>query len=95
LPCAQINPNVKAAQPERRPPDRGWREILADGTPVWIRPVRKQDASLERAFLRHLSEQGRHDRFIGVVQAPSAAVAQHLTDVQREDQVALISTGAM
>lgn len=83
--------NVKAAQPERRPPGRGWHEVLADGTPVLIRPVRKQDASLERAFLRHLSEQGRHDRFIGVVQAPSAAVAQHLTDVQREDQVALIA----
>ena len=60
--------NLKAVRPER-PPDAGWHDTLADGTPVLIRPVRKQDASLERAFLRHLSEQGRHDRFVGVVQA--------------------------
>jgi len=82
--------NLKAVRPER-PPGAGWHDTLADGTPVLIRPVRKQDANLERAFLRHLSEQGRHDRFVGVVQAPSDAVAQHLTDVQREDQVALIA----
>jgi GNAT superfamily N-acetyltransferase len=82
---------LKMGQREQDPPGAGWQDLLSDGTPVLIRPVRKQDASLERAFLQHLSEQGRHDRFVGVVQAPSDAVAQHLTDVQREDQVALIA----
>lgn len=82
---------VKAGPGEQRPPQAGWHEILADGTPVFIRPICKDDAKLEREFLGHLSEQGRHDRFVGVVQAPSDAVAQRLTDIQRDGQVALIA----
>lgn len=84
-------PNARARQRERHPPGLGWLETLADGTPVVIRPIRKEDAGLERAFLRGLSEQARHDRFVGVVQAPSAAVAQHLTDIVSDGQVSLIA----
>lgn len=80
-----------AAQPRQCPPADGWYETLADGTPVWIRPTSKDDAPLERAFLSHLSEQGRHNRFVGVVQAPSEAVAQHLTDVRNHGSVSLIA----
>lgn len=82
---------AKAGQKDQRAQSAGWHEVLADGTPVFIRPICKQDAKLERAFLRHLSEQGRHDRFVSVVQAPSAAVALRLTDIQRDGQVALIA----
>lgn len=83
--------NVKPGHRQRSPHGVGWHEFLADGTPVWIRPIRKEDAKLERAFLRHLSEQGRHDRFVGVVQAPSEAVAQHLTNIESDGQVSLIA----
>lgn len=88
----RANPS-KAKTAHRKPhlPDVGWHELLADGTPVLIRPICKEDAKLERAFLRHLSEQGRHDRFVGVVQTPSDAVAQHLTDIHRDGQQALIA----
>lgn len=81
----------KTAHPQRRAPQAGWHDTLANGTSVFIRPIRKQDALLEREFLKRLSEQGRHDRFVGVVQAPSAAVAEHLTNIESDGQVALIA----
>lgn len=88
----RANPSkTKTEHRKPRPHGEGWHDLLADGTPVLIRPICKEDAKLERAFLRHLSEQGRHDRFVGVVQTPSDAVAQHLTDVHRDGQQALIA----
>jgi len=83
--------HAKVGHQQQQAPEGGWHEVLADGTPVWIRPIRKQDVRLEREFLRRLSEQGRHDRFVGVVQPPSAAAAQHLANIESDGQVGLIA----
>ena len=76
--------------PEQSPPAVGWQEVLADGTPVRIRPIGRRDSEVEGAFLRRLSKRALHDRFVGVVYPPSSAVARHLTDI-KGDQVSLIA----
>ena len=38
--------------------------FLADGTPLIIRPIRPEDAESEQSFVRELSEEARHFRFM-------------------------------
>ena len=88
----RANPtNAKANKRPRREPASGWHDVLADGTAVLIRPIRKKDAPLERAFLRNLSRQALHDRFVSVVHEPTDAVAQRLANVETDGNVALIA----
>lgn len=62
------------------PPLR-WTQALADGTPVTIRRIRKEDSEIERDFLRRLSEESRHNRFVDVVSSSLNGVVDRLTDV--------------
>jgi len=74
-----------------------WKEKLRDGTSVLIRPIRGEDAALERRFIETLSPQARRFRFLGGLKAPSAALLEQLThpDVQHEAAfVALVADGA-
>jgi acetyltransferase len=67
--------------PRTDQPDPGWNQRLRDGTLVHIRPIRKQDADLELAFLNGLSPEMRGLRFLGLIREPGPDVARGLTDL--------------
>jgi GNAT superfamily N-acetyltransferase len=67
-----------------------WQETLRDGTRVLIRPMRKEDASLEREFLERLSPQSRAYRFLGQVKVSDELVRQ-LTNVDSGRDLAFVA----
>lgn len=68
-----------------------WRQRLADGTPVTIRGIRKQDAVFERAFLQRLSEESRHNRFVTLVRSPVNGTLDRLTDIDFPNEIGFIA----
>ncbi len=72
-------------------PESGWIERLPDGSNVHIRPIARQDAELELAFLRELSPEFRNARFLGLAHDPSPEVARALTEIDPTHAVALIA----
>lgn len=78
------NPATPAAAPEWT-----WRETLADGTPVLIRPVRKSDGETERAFIEGLSAKAMHNRFLGQIAHPTDDFIRRMTDIDMVNDVAL------
>jgi GNAT superfamily N-acetyltransferase len=81
------------SMPNPANPDAGrewtWKETLADGTPVLIRPVRKSDGEIERAFIEGLSTKAMHNRFFGQITHPSADFIRRMTDIDMVNDVAL------
>ncbi len=65
-----------------------WDEVLRDGRHVLIRPVRKEDAAAERAFIEALSPEARRYRFLGQVSHPSDELIERFTDIDYEHEVA-------
>jgi GNAT superfamily N-acetyltransferase len=75
-------------------PSRGapsWTETLADGTHVIIRPIRKEDAGLERAFIKRLSPESRRLRFLGQMNEASDELVRALTDIDYRRDVAFVA----
>jgi GNAT superfamily N-acetyltransferase len=84
---------ARAAQPVLHE----WKETLRDGTTVLVRPIRGEDAQIERKFIEGLSAQSRRFRFLGELKTPSPALIEQLThpDPARDVAfVALIADGA-
>ena len=67
-----------------------WHETLRDGTRVLIRPIQKEDAAIERAFLERLSAGSRAFRFHGEVKV-SDAMIKRLTDVNCQRDMAFVA----
>ena len=67
-----------------------WHETLGDGTRVLVRPIRKEDAPLERAFIERLSPTSRGYRFLGQVKV-SDEMLRHLTDINYERDMAFVA----
>lgn len=67
---------------------------LSDGRAVTIRPMRKDDANLERAFLDGLSGESRYNRFMKWVATPSEQLVRFLTDVDYDRHMAFACTAA-
>ncbi len=67
-----------------------WHETLRDGTRVLIRPIAKDDAALERAFLERLSPQSRQYRFLGQVNV-SDELINRLTDIDYRHDMAFVA----
>jgi GNAT superfamily N-acetyltransferase len=91
-PRARRPVKVKAlvpAGPSRDAPH--WTEKLADGTHVIIRPIRKEDAALERAFIRRLSPESRRLRFLGQMNEASDELVRALTDIDYRRDVAFVA----
>jgi len=65
-------------------------ETLRDGTRVLIRPMRAEDASLERRFVDELSPESRSRRFLGQVN-PDDETVRRLADVDPRAGAALIA----
>lgn len=71
-----------------------WTHTLRNGVQVVIRPLGKDDAALERAFITALSAQSRRFRFLGQVGCPSDALIRSLTDIDYVHDVAFVAIAA-
>jgi GNAT superfamily N-acetyltransferase len=79
------------SRPNRAPKTLHWDETLADGTPVFIRPIGKGDAALERAFIKRLSPETRRMRFLGQLSEPSDDLVRALTDIDYQRDMAFVA----
>jgi GNAT superfamily N-acetyltransferase/acyl carrier protein len=77
----------KAAAPEQLPSTRH----LVNGTPVSVRPMRPEDASIEADFVRQLSSETRYKRFMLTLRELSPAKLEYLTEVDQVGHVALVA----
>lgn len=66
-----------------------WQQTLSDGSQVLIRPLGRQDAAAERAFIKALSPQARRNRFLGQLAQPDDTLIERLTDIDYVNDVAL------
>ena len=64
---------------------------LADGTDLVIRPIRPEDAGIEQAFVRNLSEEARYFRFMNSVQELSEAMLVRFTQIDYSREMALVA----
>jgi len=71
-----------------------WREewTLADGARVACRPIRPDDAAIEQAFVRGLSSESRHFRFMADIRELSPEMLARFTHVHYPHDLALIVT---
>lgn len=65
--------------------------LLADGTPVLIRPLRQEDRELEEDFIMRLSPDSRRYRFLGDFKQPGPALMDQLMDVDLRDRMAFVA----
>ncbi len=65
--------------------------VLADGTKLRVRPVRPEDADIERAFVASLSEQTRYFRFFYRLHQLTPAMLARFTQVDYDREVALLA----
>ena len=64
---------------------------LADGTLLHFRPIRPEDAELERAFVHGLSEQSRYFRFFYQLHELTPAMLARFTQVDYDREMALVA----
>lgn len=69
-----------------------WSEVLRDQSHVSIRPICKDDAAAERAFIEALSPQARRFRFLGQMEHPSNEMIQRFTDLDYAHDLAFAAT---
>ena len=64
---------------------------LRDGTSLHVRPIRPEDAELERAFVDGLSEQTRYFRFFYRLHELTPAMLARFTQVDYDREMALVA----
>lgn len=64
---------------------------LRDGSEVTIRVLRKEDADLDRDFIRNLSPESRWMRFLGQVGEASDSLIRRLTELDYQHDMAFIA----
>ncbi|MDR2240450.1 MAG: GNAT family N-acetyltransferase [Zoogloeaceae bacterium] len=65
---------------------------LRDGADVVIRPIRPEDAEIEQAFVRELSDDSRYNRFMGQLRELPSRKLEYLTEIDYDWHMALIAT---
>ena len=65
--------------------------VLVDGTTLDVRPIRPEDAELERGFVASLSEQTRYYRFFYRLHELSPAMLARFTQVDYDRELALLA----
>lgn len=68
-----------------------WREVLRDGSRVTIRLLHKEDAALERDFIKRLSQESRRMRFLGQIGEPGDALIHGLTELDYQHEMAFVA----
>ena len=64
---------------------------LADGTDIVIRPIRPEDAEIEQAFVRGLSNEAKYFRFMSTVHELSQEMLVRFTQIDYHNEMALIA----
>jgi len=64
---------------------------LIDGTRMTIRPIRPEDAVLEREFVDGLSDRSRYLRFMSVMKSITAQMVSRFTQIDYDREMALIA----
>jgi acetyltransferase len=64
---------------------------LPDGTPVHVRPIRPEDAALERAFVHGLSDETRYYRFFYRLNDLTPQMLARFTQVDYDRELALVA----
>ena len=64
---------------------------LLDGTPLTIRPIRPEDAELEREFVNGLSERSRYLRFMYAMKQITPQMVSRFTQIDYDREMALIA----
>ena len=67
---------------------------LPDGTPLHVRPIRPEDADLERDFVNGLSEQTRYYRFFYRLSELTPSMLARFTQVDYDRELALVALAA-
>lgn len=65
--------------------------VLADGTALTVRPIRPEDAVLEREFVNGLSERSRYLRFMATLKEITPDMLSRFTQIDYDREVALIA----
>lgn len=73
------------------PSDVGDRWVLPDGTAVRVRPIRPEDAEMEASFVRHLSEDTRHLRFMTAMKELTREMLIRFTQLDYARELALVA----
>ncbi|RKS18772.1 acetyltransferase (GNAT) family protein [Pseudomonas sp. WPR_5_2] len=68
-----------------------WIEALRDGRHVLIRPLTEKDRDREYAFIKRLSPESRHMRFLAQFSEPSDAMLNQLMDTDDSLRLAYIA----
>jgi acetyltransferase len=64
---------------------------LSDGTDLTIRPIRPEDAEIEQAFVRGLSERTKYFRFMQTLDELTPAMLARFTQIDYDREMALIA----
>ena len=65
--------------------------VLRDGTQLRVRPIRPEDAEMERAFVNGLSEEARFFRFFYRLHELTPAMLARFTQIDYDREVALVA----
>jgi acetyltransferase len=66
-------------------------DLLADGTPLIIRPIRPEDAESEQNFVRGLSAEARQFRFMYSLKELTPALLAQFTQIDYSQEMALVA----
>ncbi len=64
---------------------------LPDGTDITIRPIRPEDAEIERTFVRNLSEEAKYFRFMQTLHELTPEMLVRFTQIDYDREIALIA----
>lgn len=64
---------------------------LSSGEEITIRPIRPEDADIEREFIEGLTPRSSHMRFMGGLRRPSEEMVRYFTDIDYSRHMALIA----
>ena len=65
---------------------------LFDGRRVTIRPIRAEDSGMEQDFVRHLSDDSRHFRFMASLRELPAGKLKAFTEIDYDRHMAFVAT---
>jgi GNAT superfamily N-acetyltransferase len=68
-----------------------WIEALKDGRHILIRPLSEKDREREYAFIKRLSPESRHMRFLVQINEPGAAMLDQLMDTDNKQRMAYVA----
>ncbi|MBT8127763.1 MAG: bifunctional acetate--CoA ligase family protein/GNAT family N-acetyltransferase [Gammaproteobacteria bacterium] len=69
--------------------ENSWQ--LADGTDVWVRPIRPEDAEKEQYFVQNLSDESKYFRFMQSMDKLTPMMLARFTQIDYDREMALVA----